>query len=238
MEKLKKLLAEFKNTRILDIATGRGSFIEIIMQLSDNYSKIIGIDNSPKAIETAVQGIIEPRVSFAQMDVNEMTFEKHSFDIVCLSNSMHHMTDINECIKQMCEMVKPEGILLFNEMISDNIEEKQMTHTYIHHFWAEINRLNGVIHNETMKKQEIIDIFKNNKKVKIDSFWELKSEEENEISQEETEWLKGTLVKSLEAIKDHPDYQRLKVKAKQLEERIDGIGFKAATQMVFIIKPD
>ena len=44
MEKLKEILNGYNKPSILDIATGVGSFISIITQLTENYSKIIGID--------------------------------------------------------------------------------------------------------------------------------------------------------------------------------------------------
>jgi len=236
LEKLKGYLAKVKSPRILDIATGKGSFIEIIRYICDDYSEIIGIDNSPKAIEMANRNIKEPRVSFIQMDINEITFEKNSFDIVCLSNSIHHMNNINDCIDKMSEMVKPGGILLFNEMISDNSDEAQMTHTYIHHFWAEIDRLNGVVHKKTMKKQEILDVFTSNTKVLIDQTWELIFEDEEEITKEAYDWLKNTLEKSLDRIKGFDEYPELEKRAQELEVRLDTIGFKPATQVIVVVK--
>jgi len=236
LDKLKKQLTKIPGARILDIATGKGSFIEMIMQLSDTYSEIIGIDSSSKAIEMANNSISDSKVTFAKMDINKMTFEQNSFDIVCLSNSMHHMGDINDCIDKMIKMVKPDGIILFNEMISDNKDEKQNTHTYMHHFWAEIDRLKDVVHKETMERQEILDVFNNHPNVLIDQTWDLEFGEEQELTKETYDWLKNTLDRSLDRIKDHPDYKLFEKRAQQLKKRLDTVGFRAATQIILVAK--
>lgn len=236
MERLKKLLDSKSGARILDTATGRGSFIDLIMKLDDNYSEIIGIDISEKAIEMAKNSIKDSKVSFKLMDINNMTFKKHSFDIVCLSNSLHHMSDMNNCIDNMLDMVKPKGILLFNEMISDNEEEAQNTHTYMHHFWAEIDRVNNVVHNETMKKQKLLDVFTGHQRIKIESVWELEFAEEQEINEEAYVWLNNTLDNSLDRVKGHKDYKKFKVQAEQLKTRLSKIGFKPATQVIIVAK--
>ena len=236
MEKLKDYLGKYKAARILDIATGQGSFIAIIAHLYDDYSEIIGIDHQERAVEAAKRNFKDKRISFMKMDSDEMNFKKHSFDIVCLSNSLHHMKDIDKSISDMANMVKPEGILILNEMISDNDDEKQMTHTYFHHFWAETNRVNGIIHNETMTHREILNILENHPGIKLEEAWKMNMPEQGEIPAEAYEHLKVSLDKSLEAVKKHPEYERFNLKAEELKTRLDNIGFKSATQILAIAR--
>lgn len=237
MEKLKNYLSKLNNPRILDIATGRGSFIGLLAHLYDGYSEIVGIDNNPKAVEAGIKSFDDSRISFECMDACEMTFDKHSFDIVCLSNSMHHMEDIKSTISKMCEQVKPGGILLFNEMISDNKNENQMTHTHFHHFWAEVNRANGIVHNETMTQQEIVGIFDGHPDIKLMESWEMQVPEAGELPKEAYDQIKATLTKSLEAVKDHAEYKKFKARANELEELLDRVGFASATQILVIAEP-
>lgn len=234
MKNLKEQLSKFKGARILDIGTGRGSFIQMIMAVNNDYTEIIGIDNSDKVIEMAEKSFSDSRISFRKMDVDDMTFDKNTFDVVCLSNSMHHMSDINDCIDKMAEMLKDDGILIFNEMISDNKDDMQMTHTYMHHFWAEIDRLSGVVHKETMTRQEILDVFNYHPKVNVIRSWDVDYDEQQELSKEEYDWLKNTLDKSLERVKDHLDFKDYEYRVQQLKKRLDDIGFKSATQVIVI----
>lgn len=234
MEKLKEILNGYNKPSILDIATGVGSFISIITQLTENYSKIIGIDNNPRAIEAAGKNFENPKVSFLLMDAADMKFDKHSFDIVCLSNSMHHMKDINSVINKMAEVVKPNGILLFNEMISDNEDEQRMTHTYFHHFWAEVNRANGIVHDETMTKQEILNVFTNHKGICLKTAWEMQVPDEGDLPDEAYAQLRATLDRSLDAVKDKSNFAYYKETADKLRERLETIGFKSAVQILAV----
>ena len=236
MEKFKKILTHFKSPRILDIATGGGAFIGMITSLADDFSEIIGIDNSSKAIESAKKSFTDEKIKFIEMGIEEMSFEKNSFDIVCLSNSMHHMSDLDDCISKMMEMLKPDGVLLFNEMYSDNQDKQQMTHTHMHHFWAEIDTINGVVHNETMKRQEIIDVINNHAKTMVVDSWDLDYGEKQELKKEDYDWLKGILDNYLEKVKDHEKYEEFNLKANILKERLDSIGFLLATQLLTVAK--
>lgn len=236
MNKLKEYLEKHDEARILDIATGPGSFIAVIMQLSDSFSEIIGIDHQEKAVEAAGKNFQDTRISFTKMDIDDMTFDEKSFDIVCLSNSLHHMNDINDAIDKMVRMVKPGGILVFNEMIRDNEDDRQMTHTYFHHFWAEINRTNGIVHKETMTRREIFDTLNGHHATNLMESWEMESPETEEIPPEAVGYLKGTLDKSLESVKDHPDYEKFAKRADELKTRLDNVGFASATQILTVLQ--
>lgn len=237
MEKLKNYLSKLDNPRILDIATGRGSFIGLLVHLYDGYSGIVGIDHNPKAVEAAKKGFKDTRITFQHMDACDMSFEKNSFDVACLSNSMHHIENIESVISKMTELVNPGGILLFNEMISDNKEEKQMTHTHFHHFWAEVNRANGITHNETMTRQEIMNIFADHPDIIVTASWDLQMPEMDELPKEAYDQIKGTLVSSLESVKEHQEYDKFTARAKELEELLDNVGWASATQIITIAEP-
>ncbi len=236
MEKFKKIFESYESPRILDIATGGGTFVGMISEVCSNFSEIIGIDLIERAIEAANKNFNDERIKFKVMDINKMTFEKHSFDIVCLSNSIHHMENATDSIEKMLEMLKPEGILLFNEMYSDSENEKQLTHTYMHHFWAKIDRSMGVVHKETMKRQEIIDLLNGVARCKVKESWTLDHGEEQVLTEDDYKWLKGSLVKSLERVKEHEDFDAFTKTSNELQERLEDIGFLSASQLLSIVE--
>lgn len=238
MRKLKEALQSKKNPRILDIGTGQGGFIKNICELTDEFNEIIGIDTNERAIEAAKKNFDDPRISFLQMDALNMTFEEGSFDVVCLSNSLHHLGNVEETISEMERMLNPDGILLFNEMFSDVDEPEQLTHVYLHHFWAEIDRLNGVSHNETMTRQGIIDTLNAKSSLSVQDAWNMVSEEgsEKELSEEDYDMLKGTLDQAMARVADPEQLVYFQKKAEPLKDRLDVIGFKLATQLLVIMK--
>ena len=148
MKRLSKALKDKRNAKILDVATGVGNFIGLIQEFTDDYNSILGIDTSETAIETASGNFSDSRITFEVMDINEPGLNNNSFDIICLSNSLHHLNDLPETLGKMKALLKEDGTIIINEMYADVEDEQQNTHVLLHHFWAEIDRLNGGCHNE------------------------------------------------------------------------------------------
>lgn len=234
MKKLKGYLDTYKEAKILDIATGQGTFMSMIASIYDDYCEMTGIDTSQRALEAIAGNFADPRISAKKMDVNDMSFKNGYFDITCLSNSMHHMKDIDEVISKMAVVTNDNGILVFNEMKSDNDSEKKMTHTLLHHFWAEIDELNGIVHRKTMTKNEITDIFERHPEVKLIDFWELESDEKQEIDKSAYEWLAKTIESSLKRVQNSNDFRKFSKEADLLKRRLSEIGFESASQVIVI----
>ena len=234
MKKLKKHLDKFNNPRILDAATGQGTFMAMIASVYADFVEMIGIDTSDRAVEAVNKNFKDPRIKVLKMDVDNMTFNDGYFDVSCLSNSMHHMADIGHTISEMARVTKTGGILVFNEMKSDNEDEKQMTHTHMHHFWAEIDRMNGIIHNETMTGDEILNTLKTNPEINLIDSWELEYIEDQEMTDEAYAWLKNTIDVYIKRADGKPGYEDIVKKADGLKKRLDETGFRSATQIITI----
>jgi ubiquinone/menaquinone biosynthesis C-methylase UbiE len=236
MENLKKYLNEQKGARILDVATGQGTFMSMISSVYDDYVEMIGIDTAERALEAISKNFTDPRISAMKMDINDMTFTDGYFDITCMSNSMHHMDDIDDAISKMVKVTNDNGVLIFNEMKSDNDSEKKMTHTYLHHFWAETDMLNGITHKETMTRDVIQRIFDNHPEVEIVDMWELEFDNNQEIDESTYAWLNSTIDLSLKRIEKHKELSEFSEKANLLKKRLSEVGFESATQVVVIAK--
>ena len=236
MKKLREHLEKYEGSRILDVATGQGTFMSMIASVYDGFVEMTGIDISDRAIAAVEKSFSDPRISARKMDVNDMCFEEGYFDLTCLSNSMHHVNDINETIGNMAKVTMDDGLLIFNEMRRDNDSEKKMTHTYLHHFWAEIDRLNGITHEETLTKDQIIDVFEKNEDVDIVEYWELETGAGQEIDETAYEWLKNTIDASLKRAEGKGDYDRLLEEAAGLKKRLKDVGFESASQVMVVLK--
>jgi len=154
MRKLQAFFHRVKPKRILDVATGNGSFIHMITRMYDGYETILGIDTSEKGITTAKNTFEDKRIVFEEMDVFDMVGEE--FDVIMLSNSLHHFDDLDRLIKQMESLLTPNGYIVINEMMSDQLSKAQKSHMKLHHFAAEIDRHLGRTHDETMSAKEIL----------------------------------------------------------------------------------
>ena len=189
MEKLTALLKQKNNAKILDVGTGNGNFIRILTALDNSFSEIIGIDLIDGAIEVSKKNFEDERINFFKMDALNMEFEDSSFDFVCLSNSLHHLEDIPGILKEMERVLKPDGALIFCEMMSNNLDKRQKSHLLMHHFAAEVDVARGRFHDKTFTNKRILEILKQDSSLEIKDAWDLTYPRREENSKEELEWL-------------------------------------------------
>jgi len=233
MEMLKEKLSGISAGRVLDVGTGGGDFVDLLTTFLKEYSEIIGIDTNERAVEAARKNFNKENIKFMIMDACDMNFEDESFDTVCISNSIHHLPEPKKILDEMKRVLKPGGRLIICEMFCDNQNEKQLNHVAWHHWAAEVNRIMGVYHGSTHKKEEILDIANSLGLSKIDSF-EFNFPEEEESNEDE---LKGFLThfdELAEKIKDHEEYDRLYKEKERFKKSILDIGMSSATELFVI----
>lgn len=237
MKRLETLMRENQVKNILDVGTGVGNFIGSLIEIPYPFKEIVGIDTSTRAIDIAKSHFMNyQNIQFLKMDGNQMTFDDHTFDVVCLSNSLHHLTHIEQTLNEMKRVVKKNGILLFHEMISSPLTDAQISHRMIHHFSAEIDRLIGVTHNETYTKAEIEDILSIIKDKKIIASWIPVYDEKIEFSQEQIDQIIESVDRMVDRIKESPSYHDFALKGEQIKEYIRNYGFDLATEYLFVVK--
>lgn len=236
MEKLKQIIEGISNPKILDVGTGAGNFINLITYLTDNYSKIVGIDISDRMVEIAGKHFAEnERIKIVKRDILDTGFPKDHFDIVCLSNSLHHLEDKSATVKAMEDLVKPGGLLLFNEMMSDHLNKHQISHKLIHHFSAKLDRELGMIHDETFAREEIIDEVKKYTTGHILDYWDMKVPKTNP-SEEEVNSMVKTVDALLMRLRDESLIEKHKPEAEEIKAYIKENGIEACTQLLVIVQ--
>jgi len=159
MKTPKDCLGHLSGGKVLDVATGVGGFIDFLIDGLKDYTQIIGIDTN-EAVRASFERNFKdsPRVSFEMMNAKQMNFPQASFDTVCIANSLHHMAELDEVILEMKRVLRPGGNFIILEMYRDQQTETQLTHVLMHHWWAAIDRIQGVFHAETYTRQKIIDL--------------------------------------------------------------------------------
>ena len=236
MRKFATFLNAIPFEKILDVGTGNGNFIKMIASVTNNYKQIIGIDNVEVAVTTSQKNFDDERISFQLMDGYNMDFDDNTFDLVCLSNTLHHLDDIKGLFKEMERVVKPEGFILINEMISNGLDKSQKSHMKIHHFAASIDRARGDIHYETMQAVVVLKTIEINSKNKIKEVWNLTFERPTENSKEEIEWLLSTVDQILSKVEEHKNYTSFKKEAEKVKKFILKNGFDSATQLMVVLR--
>ncbi|MFL0268024.1 class I SAM-dependent methyltransferase [Candidatus Clostridium radicumherbarum] len=242
MDKLKKILVgESKNLKVLDIGTGVGSFIEVLQESLPGYISIIGIDTKKEVLNKAAEKYKDKRIKFMHMDGEKIEFKNNSIDVISISNTLHHLPNKEKILCEIKRVLKPKGIIIINEMISDNQSEKQLSHVKLHHLQAEIDTLLGIYHNRTFTEHELVNIVASLNLENVDMF-QYNTHEEQEKS-ENLEDEKGILDQCFQAVESkiekisnvmlHEMYLEV---LENLRSKLYNIGFFTATELIIVCR--
>ncbi|MEZ5360718.1 MAG: class I SAM-dependent methyltransferase [Candidatus Zixiibacteriota bacterium] len=232
---LEDKLGTISGGRVLDIATGEGGFILMLKESLRDFEQFVGIDITDSKFNKAREKFEGENISFAKMDGAKLAFSNDCFDTVTVCNSLHHLGDIPSTLQEMKRVLRPGGNFLIFEMFSDNQSPQQINHVDLHHWWAAVNRLEGIPHNPTMRKAEIIDFVNQLNLHKVEFVEHLMSDEDRE-DEETLEFLFKTIDEFLKKLESIPDSEKLMSEGRELRRRIEIDGFAWATELVAIGK--
>jgi len=234
METAESILKTLSAGRVLDAATGNGNFVKFLLERIKEYAEIIGIDTNEKAISAFSEAFKDkPKIHCVLMDAQHMDFPDASFDSVCISNSLHHMPDLELVLAEMKRVLRPGGNFFIAEMYRDNQSETQMTHVLMHHWLAAVDTANGVTHHETYTRQQILDII--NKSGLIEIVFDDSSDLAEDPKDPETvKSLIDTVDQTLKRIEGLAGEATLRERGLELRQRVVEIGFHGATSLLAI----
>lgn len=241
MTKVNELLSTISGGKILDVGCGVGWFIQRLKENLKDYEEIIGIDVRDDVLEKARIKHTDQNIEFLNMDATEMTYADNYFDIVSISNTLHHLPEPALILEEMNRVLKPGGLFIIGEMFCDNQSEKQLSHVILHHLQGEMDMLIGVCHRETYKKEELISIAKD-LGLEITDTIEYNTHEEQKQSTSEEEQ-RDTLDEMFSALEKHTEKLGNEEQQQYFLNRLNGlkddmykIGFFTATQLLLIAK--
>ncbi|MBN2586027.1 MAG: class I SAM-dependent methyltransferase [Candidatus Fermentibacteraceae bacterium] len=162
MDLLEARLRDLRAPMVLDVATGGGGFSAHLRSEYGGLGTIVAVDVSEDGLGRARSNL--KRIADLLpvcMDSACMAFQEGCFSLVCISNSLHHLDGLEETLEEMIRVLRPGGRFLVREMYRDGQTETQMTHVMMHEWWAAIDRRNGISHNRTFRRQEILNIVGN-----------------------------------------------------------------------------
>ena len=235
MKRLQKYLTQYHNPKILDVGTGRGNFIQIIKMLSDNFMEIIGTDLDDRLLESNRESFKDDiRIKFINDNILETKLSEGYFDVVCLSNTIHHLQDLTDTFVAMNKVLDKDGIIIINEMIADNLSPAQISHKLLHHFAAKVDREIGRVHDETFNKQDLVNKITDLAKENVIEVWDLDFEDDTiDFDSKPYENLLDHLVKIVANKENANDFVK---EADEIKKYIKNNGFKSATQVVIVLK--
>lgn len=239
MGTIRKLLGNTMNmdavNNVLEIGIGKGDFMERLIECFDKNTSFIGIDVVDEYVETAQERFNDYNLQSIKMSADELDFGEGVFDLVCISNTLHHLEDPNKVIEEMKRVVKADGYILIHEMICDEQNPKQEVHVGIHHFCADIDRENGIFHNYTYATSSLVELINDlGLKITYDQKYLVQDEQAQEDEYKTLDTIYRALEKNIEkftSVDKRNDYK------KELDRRFTSyrkIGFELATEYIMI----
>lgn len=231
---LEETLKHIEAPMVLDVATGSGNFADHLRTEYEGIGTITGIDVSPKGLERSREALkrIDDMLAVC-MDSSELAFPAGSFDMVCISNSLHHMGKLDDALAEMMRVLRPGGYFLVREMYSNNQTEAQMMHVLMHEWWATIDTLNGIPHFSTFPRKEILLVCEglDLEEMIIADFSFLDSDP---LDREVIDHINGAIDTYIARIEDPHCNSELAERGEQLRKRLHNIGFHRATSLALL----
>ena len=96
---------------VLELGCGTGSFTR---ELARSGAEIVAIDVSPELLEIAKLNCSVPNVRFQIQNAYSLSYSEAVFDSVVGSSVLHHL-EIEEALRGVYRVLKPEGTICFTE---------------------------------------------------------------------------------------------------------------------------
>lgn len=219
--------------KALDVGTRYGEFAFTLAEIMPEGSQIIGLECDPKTVKEAQEKNGGKGITFVQGEGAHMEFPDDSFELVAISNTLHHIEDYQAVLHEMLRVLRPGGWFVVNEMYSDNQNEAQYTHFLQHTLEAKLDMLTGGFQRPTWSRQEILDLLA---PLPLRDVCAVDLLEEREMDQK----LAAKTAKLVEAVEKKaggtPEYEALLAEAKEIQARYARTGIQRCTQLVYIGK--
>jgi ubiquinone/menaquinone biosynthesis C-methylase UbiE len=232
---------------VLDICTGSGDFIEILMLNLKHSVSFLGVDRSKEDLESGRKRFAGQPVEFREMDARVLNFEDGRHDTVSMANSIHHLDDTRKVLAEMIRVLKPGGHFIINEPYRDGEQsEAQKTEILRHHWDSEIDSMLGITHHHTLAKQELrllinslglrsLEILDSTRHVKCLSC-KHRFECEDPKSEKSIKDAIEEIEKDLERLKGYTEARTLREQGERLKERVKQFGSADASSLFFVGK--
>jgi SAM-dependent methyltransferase len=227
----RQFLGDLSGGRVLDVATGAGGFVHVLLDGLRDHGEIVGIDADPaRAAAFREAFAAHPDVRFELMDAHELDFGDASFDTVCVASSLHHFEDPAPVLAEMLRVARPGGHVVVSEMYRDGQSETQLTHVLLHHWWAAVGRAAGEVHCETYRRAEIVGLVEGLGLADL-RLHDLADPDEDPHDAATIAELEAAIDRYIGLAAGHPDLQ---ARGEELRARLRTVGVRGATQLLAI----
>ena len=218
--------------RVLDVATGEGSFACFLAERLGSYGEIVGIDVL-RPSDDSERVFCQERIRFLRMDAENLAFEAESFDVVAMSSSLHHFAEPSKVLEGMWCALAPGGYFIVRETSRDVGSEAERTDMELHHWVARIDRLLGTCHAVTYTRTEILALV-DRLRLSDMRIYDLRNTDSDPFDPEAIRSTEETIDEYLRAAAGLPEYPALREEAEDLRTRLRAVGIQWEPE-VFVV---
>lgn len=109
---LKKLLPDFHGKRVLDLGCGFGWHCRYAME--NGAKSVVGIDISKKMLDIAREKTASAEIEYCCMPLEDINFDKDSFDIVISSLVLHYIESFDAIVQKIDKCLMKGGVFVFS----------------------------------------------------------------------------------------------------------------------------
>lgn len=192
---------------------------------------LIALDSNQKLLDVVKKN--HSNVETVRGNAYSMPFESNSFDLICLSNSLHHFKEPEKVVSEMKRLLRNNGSILIQEMVCDEDQTNaQKSHIDIHHFCAEIDTLSGDYHHKTWSRSRLKEFIQSQIGKVIQSEYSYPMKDTHEIKMIER-YIKAIDL-YLNKITNASNLEEISQKADKLKAKLKKDGFAPAVEMLFL----
>ena len=107
------MMPDLKDKAVLDLGCGFGEHCKRFVE--SGAKKVVGIDISEKMLEIAKIENADPKITYINMPMEDISKLNEKFDVVVSSLAFHYVEDFSGVVKNIYDMLNEKGIFLFSQ---------------------------------------------------------------------------------------------------------------------------
>ena len=107
------MMPDLKDKAVLDLGCGFGEHCKRFVE--SGAKKVVGIDISEKMLEIAKIENADPKITYINMPMEDISKLNEKFDVVISSLAFHYVEDFSGVVKNIYDLLNEKGIFLFSQ---------------------------------------------------------------------------------------------------------------------------
>lgn len=107
------LLPDLNGKRVLDLGCGFGEHCKRFVECG--AEKVVGIDISEKMLKVAREENSDPKITYLNMPMEDISTLQETFDVVISSLAFHYVEDFEAVIRTVYELLSEDGVFVFSQ---------------------------------------------------------------------------------------------------------------------------